>query len=407
MTDAQLDRCRKRLEQFLLDLLELVGRSERRHWGSVYVRGLLLDGERKSVEPMAKRLSDGNEQAMQQFVGQSPWEWEPVWERLGRRMVRELEPDPIWVIDDTGFPKQGSHSVGVARQYSGTLGKTANCQVAVSLHEVCTEGAAVLSWRLYLPQSWMDDPQRCAEAGIPEVLKFRKKWELALEMIDQVRGWGLIDRIVVADAGYGDMAEFREELEKRELRYAVGIASNTGIWVEPPRPGPLKAKQTGRPPSARRYGKQRPMSVKEAAQHARGWKKVRWREGSKGWLESRFWAARVQASHGFHAGREPGKQVWLLVEWPPGAAQPIRYFLCDLSANYSLRRLVRVAKARWKIEQDYQQLKEELGLDHYEGRSWSGWHHHVTLVMLAHSFLTLETLRNKKNFWLDPAEDAS
>jgi SRSO17 transposase len=250
MTDAQLDRCRKRLERFLVDLLEPVGRSERRHWGSVYVRGLLLDGERKSVEPMALRLPDGNEQAMQQFVGQSPWEWQPVWQRLARRMVKELEPDAVWVIDDTGFPKQGGHSVGVERQYSGTLGKTANCQVAVSLHEVCTEGAAVLSWRLYLPESWANDPQRRAEAGIPEKVKFRKKWELALEMIDQARGWELTDRIVVADAGYGDVTAFREELEKRKLRYAVGVQSNTGVWVEPPRPRKLKPKQAGRPPSA-------------------------------------------------------------------------------------------------------------------------------------------------------------
>jgi len=356
---------------------------------------------------MAKRLPDGNEQAMQQFVGQSPWDWTPVWERLARRMVKELEPDAVWVIDDTGFPKQGEHSVGVERQYSGTLGKTANCQVAVSLHEVCTEGAAVLSWRLYLPESWAGDSQRRAEAGIPEEVKFRKKWELALEMIDQARGWELAARIIVADAGYGDVTAFREELETRKLPYVVGVQSHTGVWVEPPRPRKLNPKQTGRPPSAWHYGKQRPVAVKEAAQQAHGWKKIRWREGSKGWLKSRFWAGRVQPSHGFHEGRKPGKHIWLLVEWPEKTKEPTKYFLCDLPAAYSLRRLVQVAKSRWKIEQDYQQLKEELGLDHYEGRSWSGWHHHVTLVMLAHSFLTLETFRNKKNFWLDPAEDAS
>ena len=245
MTDAQLARCRQRLEQFLVDLLEPVGRSERRHWGSVYVRGLLLDGERKSVEPMAKRLPDGNEQAMQQFVGQSPWDWKPVWERLAQRMVRELEPDAIWVIDDTGFPKQGEHSVGVARQYSGTLGKTANCQVAVSLHEVCTSGAAVLNWRLYLPESWIEDAQRCEEAGIPKEVKFQKKWELAFEMIDQVREWNLADRIVVADAGYGDVTAFREGLESRKLPYAVGVQSNTGVWTEPPRPRKLNRSRRG------------------------------------------------------------------------------------------------------------------------------------------------------------------
>lgn len=407
MTEAQLQRCRKRLEQFLADLLEPVGRSERRQWGSVYVRGLLLDGERKSIEPMAKRLPDGNEQALQQFVGQSPWDWNPVWARLGRRMVAELNPETVWVVDDTGFPKQGVHSVGVERQYSGTLGKTANCQVAVSVHEVCNEGAVVLGWRLYLPESWAHDAHRRREAAIPTEVEFRKKWQLALELIDQARGWGLSDRIIVADAGYGEVTAFRQALEERELPYVVGVPSNAGVWLEPPRAKKRKPKKMGRPPTGLHYGKQRPISVKDAAQGAIGWKRIRWREGSKGWLESRFWAGRVQPSHGFHEGRTPGKEVWLLVEWPEEQKEPTKYFLCDLPVGYTLRRLVRFAKSRWKIEQDYQQLKEELGLDHYEGRGWQGWYHHVTLVMLAHSFLTLETLRGKKNFWLDPAEDAT
>ena len=407
MTEAQLQRCRRRLEQFLTDLLEPVGRSERRQWGSVYVRGLLLDGERKSIEPLSKRLPDGNEQALQQFVGQSPWDWDPVWERLARQMSAELDLDTLWVVDDTGFPKQGTHSVGVERQYSDTLGKTANCQVAVSLHQVCQQGAAVLGWRLYLPESWTHDAGRRREAGIPSEVEFRKKWQLALELIDQVRHWGLTDRIVLADAGYGEVTAFREGLEERRLPYAVGVPSNAGVWLQPSSPNKLKPKRMGRPPSALHYGRQRPVSVKEGAQQATGWKRIRWREGSKGWLESRFWAGRVQPSHGFHEGRAPGKEVWLLVEWPEEQNEPTKYFFCDLPVAYALRRLVRLAKGRWKIEQGYQQLKEELGLDHYEGRGWRGWYHHVTLVMLAHSFLTLETLRSKKNFWVDPAEDAT
>ena len=201
MTDAQAVRCRKRLEQFLVDLLEPVGRSERRHWGEVYVRSLLLDGERKSIEPLATRLPEGNVQAMQQFIGQSPWEWNLVWERLGKRMTAELEPDPAWVVDDTGFPKQGTHSVAVERQYSGTLGKTGNCQIAVSVHHVGEQGNVPLGWRLYLPESWANDAQRRSEAGIPEEIIFRKKWELALEIIDQIREWGLPDRVVLGDAG--------------------------------------------------------------------------------------------------------------------------------------------------------------------------------------------------------------
>jgi SRSO17 transposase len=284
MTDAQAVRCRKRLERFLVDLLEPVGRSERRHWGEVYVRCLLLDGERKSIEPLATRLPEGNVQAMQQFIGQSPWEWNGIWERLGKRMSAELEPDPAWVVDDTGFPKQGTHSVAVARQYSGTLGKTGNCQIAVSVHHVGEQGNMPLGWRLYLPESWANDAQRRSEAGIPEEIVFRKKWELALEIIDQIREWGLPDRVVLGDAGYGDSTEFREELERRELKYAVGVLPQVGVWPKPPKIIPLKTTGKGRPPTASRYGDQRPTTAQEAAVKAKGWRTIRWREGTKaGW----------------------------------------------------------------------------------------------------------------------------
>ena len=322
-------------------------------------------------------------------------------------MVAELEPESAWVVDDTGFPKQGSHSVGVARQYSGTLGKTANCQVAVSIHLVSENGNAPLGWRLYLPESWAEDEQRRQEAQIPAGILFRPKWQLALEIIDQIRSWGLPDRVVLADAGYGESTEFREALEVRQLRYAVGVGPQVGVWLKPPKLEKLERRNTGRPPSVWHYGEQRPVAVKAVAQQAKGWKKVRWREGSKGWLKSRFWATRVQPSHGFHEGKPPHQAVWLLVEWPESELAPINYFFCDLPEHYTLRRLVRLAKSRWQIEQGYQQLKEELGLDHFEGRNWQGWHHHVMLVMIAYAFLRLETLRSKKNFWVDPAEDAT
>jgi SRSO17 transposase len=234
VTERQIKRSRERLEQFLVDLLEPVGRSERRHWGAVYVRGLLLDGERKSIEALSDRLPEGNVQALQQFVGQSPWDWRPVWERLGQRMTKELEPDAAWVIDDTGFPKQGKHSVGVERQYSGTLGKVGNCQVAVSLHHVGEMGNTPLGWRLYLPESWAGDRERREEVGIPPEVKFKPKWQLALEIIDEAREWGLPDRVVVADSGYGDSTEFREALEARQLAYVVGVSPQTGVWTQPP-----------------------------------------------------------------------------------------------------------------------------------------------------------------------------
>jgi SRSO17 transposase len=404
MTESEIEKCRRRLEQFLSDPLELLGRRERRHWSAVYIRGLLLEGERKSIEPLAARLPDGNVQALQQLIGQSPWPWAPVWQRLAQRMTAELVPDPVWIIDDTAFPKQGRHSVGVARQYSGTLGKTGNCQVAVSLHQAGAEESAILGWRLYLPESWTEDPERRAAAGIPAEVKFQTKWQLALELIDEARGWGLPGGVVLADAGYGEVTEFRQGLEGRQLRYAVGIPSTVRVWTQPPRL--RKARGRKRRATVYHYGEQRPWAVREVAAQARGWKQVRWREGRKGWLESRFHAARVQPAHGFDDGDPPHPEVWLLIEWPAGEQDPTKYFLCDLPPNYSWRRLVRIVKSRWKIEQDYQQLKEELGLDHYEGRSWTGWHHHVTLVMLAHAFLTLEMLRSKKNFWVDPATDA-
>jgi len=404
MTESEIEKCRERLEQFLAGLLEPQGRRERRHWSSVYVRGLLLDGERKSIEPMAARLPEGNVQAMQQLIGQSPWPWTPIWQRLAQRMTAELMPDPVWVIDDTGFPKQGHHSVGVARQYSGTLGKTANCQVAVSLHQTGTEESVILGWRLYLPESWTEDPQRRAEAGIPAEVKFLTKWQLALELIDEARGWGLRCGVVLGDAGYGESTEFRQGLETRQLPYALGIPCTLRVWTKPPRLRPAPGR--GRRSTVYHYGQQRPGAVREVATRARGWTQVRWREGKKGWLESRFHACRVQPAHGFDQGDPPHPEVWLLLEWPRGEPEPTKYFLCDLPKSYPLRRLVRTVKSRWKIEQDYQQLKEELGLDHYEGRNWTGWHHHVTLVILAHAFLTLETWRNKKNFWVDLATDA-
>jgi SRSO17 transposase len=210
----------------------------------------LWDGERKSIEPLAARVPDGNVQAMQPLVGQSPWDWLPIWELLGKRMTAELEPDSAWVIDDTGFAKHGEHSVGVERQYSGTLGKVGNCQVAVSLHHVGEPGHTILGGRLYLPESWAQDGQRREEAGIPPEVNFPTKWRLGLDLIDQVRGWGLADRMVWSDAAYGDATEFRDGLETRGLAYIVGISSSWGVWTElatvPPR-------HSGRGAPARRH----------------------------------------------------------------------------------------------------------------------------------------------------------
>jgi SRSO17 transposase len=407
MTNAQLAKCRKRLEQCLADLVAPLGRSERRHWADVYVRGLVLDGARKSIEPLATRVPDGNVQALQHLVSQSPWDWLPVQERLAQRMTAELAPDPVWVIEDTGFPKQGTHSVGVERQHSGTLGKVGNCHVAVSLHQVSDEGHAILGWRLYLPEGWAMDRARRPAAGIPDDVGFKPKWQLGLDLIDQARAWGLPERLVVAVAGYGDATEFREGLAARRLAYVVRISAPVGVWTRPPQAAVPPDGGRGQPPTRYAYGQQRPISAKEAATTATGWKTVRWWPGPQGWLTSRCLARRVQPSHGFVDGQPPHPEVWLLVEWPATEKEPTQYWLCDLPPTTPLRRLVRLAKCRWPIEQDCLQLKDELGLAHYEGRGWVGWHHHVTLVMLAHAFLTLMTLRRKKHCWVDPAADAS
>jgi SRSO17 transposase len=205
-----------------MHLQTAIGRKERLFWGRLYIRGLLLDGERKSVAAMVARLPDGNQQNLQPFVSQSPWPWQPLWQRLAVELSRAFAAT-TWIIDDTGFPKQGTHSVAVHRQYSGTLGKKGNCQVAVSLHQAGPQGSSALAWRLYLPQVWADDPQRRSKAGVPAEVTFHKKWELALDLIDQAIEWGLSPQVVLADAGYGDITDFRRGLQRRKLAYAVGV----------------------------------------------------------------------------------------------------------------------------------------------------------------------------------------
>ena len=398
MNSRQLQACADRLEEFLSKLLGGVGRSERRHHGSLYVQGLLLDGERKSIEPLAQRLPGGNAQALQQFVGQSPWAWEPVRRRLAQQMEEDLLPAAGWIVDDTGFPKQGQESVGVARQYSGTLGKVGNCQVAVALHLTTPEESLPLDWALYLPQAWIEDRERCRKAGVPESVLFRTKVELALELIDRLLEWGLSRQPILADAAYGNNAQFRQGLADRQLHYVVGVESNTGVWEKPTqRVRPPRRAGRGRPRRPYYRGQPTPLRDWAATLPADRWRTVTWRQGTRGPQRSRFAACRVQPAHGHVQDRPELEPVWLLVEWPREAEAPTKYWFSNLPEGVSIRRLVQLAKLRWRVEQNYQQLKEELGLDHYEGRGWQGWHHHVTLVCLAYAFLLLERQRHKKN----------
>jgi SRSO17 transposase len=398
---------RARLAQFLEEMLIGLGRSERRRWGAVYVRGLLSTSERKSAARIATQLPDGEVQALQQFVGQSPWEWAPVREQLAQRMARELQPVAAWIVDDTGFPKKGTHSVGVARQYSGTLGKVGNCQVAVSLHYATDDAAIPLDFQLYLPEEWFSAERR-REAQIPADVAFKTKGDIALELIDHALAWKIAPGVVAADAGYGNRAAFRLALSERGLLYAVGIDASTTVWstaVWPEADAQMAAADGKRPRGRpRRSPAELPaaLSVQKLAQSLpeESWRRVTWREGTKGSMTSRFAALRVRPAHGYRYGEEGEEPQWLLLEWLAGHAEPSRQWLSTLPPSTDLASLVRMVKIRWWIEQGYQQLKDELGLDHYEGRRWQGWHHHITLTMMAFAFLALERLRAKKNFWV-------
>jgi SRSO17 transposase len=397
MTPAELAQVRRRLVAFAAEMFQPLARADQRRWGEVYLRGLMLDGKRKSIQPMAERLPDGNEQALQQFVSQSPWDWRPVRQRLATQMTAAVDPD-AWIVDDTGFPKFGSASVGVARQYSGTLGKVANCQVGVSIHAATDQASCPLDWRLFLPESWDQDAARRRAAHVPETVHHRPKWQLVLDMVDELSGWGLVSPVVVADAGYGESGELRLGLEERGLAYVVQVKATTSAYPEAvgqqvaPYPG------RGRRPGPRYRAKRSSLAQLVLAAGPSAAKTVAWREGTRGKLRSRFVALRVRPAGVKLRRAAAGGELpvrWLLAEWPAGQPEPVKYWLANLPGDTPLQELVRLAKLRWRIEHDYRELKDALGLDHFEGRSFSGWHHHVTLVSAAHAFVTLQRLDPK------------
>ena len=407
MKPREIERFRLKLEAFLADVVLFMGRKERREHAAEYVRGLLMDGERKSIEPMAGRLPDGDVQALQQFVNQSPWPTQEVRASLARKVEKEFVPEAYWVIDEVSFPKQGKYSVGVARQYCGALGKTANCQVAVTLDLGTEESSTPLDWALYLPEKWVHDPVRRKKAGVPEEITFKTKPQLALDLIDEVKEWGLQVRPVLADSVYGDVFEFRQGLRNRGSDYVVQVSGDLMAWTEDPHPPEPPMKRGGKIPRKRFYTKDFPpaRSLCQIAKDlpSRSWKKVTWREGTQGPLSSRFARVNVWMANGLVQGKTmevPSEE--LLIEWPEGDKGPWKYWLSSFPPQRtSFRGLVRRAKGRFRIEQDYEEMKGEVGLDHFEGRSWQGWHHHVTLVTLAYAFLTLEKMGHKKNFWID------
>ncbi len=385
---ADLDAQRAALIEFAAEMYRPLVRCDQRAKGEQYVRGLLLEGRRKSIQPMAARLPDGDEEGLQQFITDSPWEDEPVRRRLAWRMTGEIEPEG-WIVDDTGLPKDGRFSPGVAHQYCGALGKTANCQVLVSVNAACDQASCPLGWRLFLPKSWDEDAQRRRRARIPDEVRHVPKWQLALEIIDQLLEWGLKRRVVQADGGYGDTTAFRVGLEERELEYVVQVKGVTSAQPGDAVPVTPEYQGRGRPPRPRYTEK--PVSLRDLVlaagrEQALG---VGWREGDRGPLSSQFIALRVRPANDAQCddyGVLPER--WLLAEWPAGKDEPVKYWLSNLPADTPIVTLVHLAKLRWRVEHDYRELKQCLGLDHYEGRTFCGLHHHLTCVTVAHAFLT-------------------
>ena len=396
MNSAQIRRVERELGEFVDSMVADMGRPERRRAMGLYVTGLLLDGDRKSIEPMAGRLVDdareveAMRQRLQQCVTVSGWSDREMLGRLARKVDRELPGVEALVVDDTGHPKKGRHSVGVARQYSGTLGRVDNCQVAVSLHLAAESGSGCIAYDLYLPQEWASDLERRRTVGVPDDIAFRTKWQIALEQIDFALRAGVRKHIVLADPGYGDVIEFREGVTKRGLAYVVGINGQPAVWPPESQPAiPKKKPGRGHPRTRYRDELHPPVSVAELAARLK-YRKVTWRDGSRGWQASRFAAVRVQTAHRHGSGEPPGEEQWLLCQWPAGEEKPTTFWLATVPADTSIRTLVRFAKLRWRIERDYQELKQEIGLDHFEGRTWRGFHHHATLCAVAHAFLALQ-----------------
>jgi SRSO17 transposase len=397
MADMDLTRTETseaRFARYVEGLANVVGHADRTGPLRAYCTGLMLPGERKSVEPMAAKTAPARTAAQHQsllhFVGVAPWSDEKVLVKVREMVLPAIEkqgPIEAWIIDDTAFPKQGTHSVGVHHQYCGQLGKQANCQVAVSLSIANHSASLPVAYRLYLPKDWAEDRVRRDKAGVPLNIGFKTKPEIALEQIRWACEAGLPRGVVLMDAAYGNDSRLRTGMTGLGLSYAVGIQPNTLMW-----PSGVGPKRRSKPlNNTGRRDEPDLISAKEVALGLpkRAWRTIRWREGSADWLSSRFARMRIGVGHN-QLVPELLVQEWLLIEWPEGEAEPTKYWLSTLPADISFRRLVDFAKLRWRIERDYQELKQEVGLGHYEGRGWRGFHHHATLCIAAYGFLIAE-----------------
>lgn len=393
-----------RFERYAEKMIETLGHANRATPARWYLRGLMLPGERKSVEPMAARVHPQDvcsaHQSMHHLVADSEWRDTALLSAVAREVVPVLSQEGqapcFWIIDDTSYRKYGKHSVGVARQYCGHLGKTENCQVAVSLTLATAEGSLPLGYRLYLPQEWTGNKKRCQAAGVPKAVGFATKGQIAWGQIEAALAAGIARGTVLMDAAYGDEAAMRDRLSAHRLSYAVAVRPATTVWWGKHQPASAPVEQSrGRPRTrVRRDARHQPLGVLDLARAlpAASFRTVEWREGTNTPLASHFARVRVRAAQGGRARDEE----WLLIEWPRGEAEPTHYFLSNLPETVSLEDLVATVKMRWRIERDYLELKQELGLGHYEGRNWRGFHHHASLCIAAYGFLMLERLAGSK-----------
>ena len=403
-----MDAKMERFEEYVSMIGGQLGHADRVEPFRGYCAGLMLSGERKSVEPMAARVAPmavrSTHQRLHHFVADAAWSDAAVLGAVRSHVLgaagKRFGAPEVLIIDDTGFPKKGTHSVGVARQYCGQLGKQDNCQVAVSLSLANEHYSVPVGYQLYLPKDWSVDVKRRKQVKVPAEIAFATKPAIALRLIDEALLTGASPVTVVADAGYGIDTAFRDQLSARKLPYVVGITKAVSVWPEGTAPLPPAgwSGQGRKPKLLRRDAQHQPVSVKALAKALapRQWKKVTWREGTNQALTSRFAAVRVRCANRDYWRSELRAEEWLLVEWPKGDAEPIKYFLSTLPARTSIQELVRVAKLRWRIERDYQELKQEFGLDHYEGRGWRGFHHHATLCIAAYGYLLAERLAHPK-----------
>jgi len=390
---------KERLEAFGAEVLaEATNRPVQRANGGLYLRGLLEEGGRKSLEPMTARLGgEADYESLQNFLAVSPWDPTAVVRAVAERVTPEIEVE-AWVLDDTGFPKDGKDSPGVKRQYSGTLGKIGNCQVGVSVHAVGAKGTAPLGWSLYLPEEWCSDVERRRAAKVPDDVTFKTKPELGGELIERAAEWEIPQAPVLGDCAYGENTDLRRGLDAAGGEYVFSVGPQVAVFAPETRfEVPERKAETGRP-RTRPQPDRKPESIGSLAERLgpQEAQTVAFRDGPDGEpVTSRFLFVRVRASHEWQKRPSPPPEEWLIAEWPEGEETPTDYWLSNLPADIEPERLARLARMRWKIELDYRQLKGELGLDHYEGRSYLGWHHHTALVTAAHGFLTLERLRPK------------